>query len=260
VWLGFFDTEFFGQNGVWIGLSQYLQVLTWETYQQSVIVTIKFASVTVIGSLLVSILIAYWIYRVDNLKTTYLTATIWPYAVPGAVAGTIALILLHPEIGQFTNIIEQVSGIEWNYERNPTQAFWLVSLATVWFTLGFNIIFLVAAFHSIPTSLNDVADLDGVPRWVRLYRVYLPLIAPTLLFLLVINTINGFFGGFAIIDLLTNGGPSGATNLMIFQLYESGFRDFDISLAAVQSVYLFIISVVLAVAQIVLSDNRVHYG
>jgi sn-glycerol 3-phosphate transport system permease protein len=80
------------------------------------------------------------------------------------------------------------------------------------------------------------------------------------LFLLVLNTLSGFFGGFAIVDLATNGGPLGATNLMIYQLYQSGFTNFDIGLASVQSVFLFLIAVVLAVGQILLSDRRVHYG
>jgi sn-glycerol 3-phosphate transport system permease protein len=93
-----------------------------------------------------------------------------------------------------------------------------------------------------------------------LLRVYLPMIAPTLLFLLVLNTLSGFFGGFAMVDLATGGGPLGATNLMIYQLYRTGFENFDIGLAAVQSVFLFAIAVALAIGQIVFSDRRIHYG
>jgi len=260
VWLGFYETQFFGQGGTYVGLDQYVEILLWDTYHQSMIVTAKFAVVTVIGTLAVSILVSYWIYAVDRGKTAYMVAVIWPYAMPGAVAGTILLILLHPEIGLISAPIENITGMEWDWRVNGTQAFWLVSLGTLWYTLGFDIIFLLAAFHGIPESLNETARLDDVPQWKMLLKVYLPMIAPTLLFLLVLNTLGGFFGGFAIVDLVTNGGPTGATNLLIYQLYESGFTRFDIGSAAVQSVYLFVIAVVLAIGQIVVSDKRIHYG
>jgi sn-glycerol 3-phosphate transport system permease protein len=260
VWLGFYETQFFGQGGTYVGLDQYVEILLWDTYHQSLIVTAKFAVVTVIGTLAVSILISYWIYTVDRGKTAYMVAVIWPYAMPGAVAGTILLILLHPEIGLISAPIENITGMQWDWRVNGTQAFWLVSLGTIWYTLGFDIIFLLAAFHGIPESLNETARLDDVPQWKMLLKVYLPMIAPTLLFLVVLNTLGGFFGGFAMVDLVTNGGPTGATNLLIYQLYESGFTRFDIGSAAVQSVYLFVIAVVLAIGQIVVSDKRIHYG
>lgn len=260
IWLGFYETQFFGQQGTFVGLQQYWDILMWERYQNSVIVTLKFAVVSVFGTLLLSILLSYWIYTVDRGKTAYMIAVIWPYAMPGAVAATVLLILLHPEIGMISAPIESITGMEWDWRVHGTQAFWLVALGTIWFTLGYDIIFLLAAFHGIPESLNETTRLDGVPQWRMLVSVYLPLISPTLLFLLVINTLGGFFGGFAMVDLVTNGGPRGATNLMIYQLYESGFRNFDIGEAAVQSVYLFAIAVVLAVAQIVFSDKRIHYG
>lgn len=260
VWLGFYETQFFGQGGIWVGLDQYIDVLLWERYHNSVIVTFKFAVVSVIGTLGISILISFWIYRVKRFKTAYMVATIWPYAMPGAVAATVLLVLLHPSIGMISAPIEAITPFEWDWRTNGTQAFWVVVLGVLWYTLGFDIIFLLAAFHSIPESLNETAKLDGVPMWRMLYKVYLPMMAPTLLFLLVLNTIGGFFGGFAMVDLVTNGGPVQATNLMVYQLYTSGFTNFDIGSASVQSVYLFVIAVVLAIGQVVISDKRIHYG
>ncbi len=260
VWLGFYETQFFGQGGIWVGLDQYIDVLLWERYHNSVIVTFKFAVVSVIGTLGISILISFWIYRVERFKTAYMVATIWPYAMPGAVAATVLLVLLHPSIGMISAPIEAITPFEWDWRTNGTQAFWVVVLGVLWYTLGFDIIFLLAAFHSIPESLNETAKLDGVPMWRMLYKVYLPMMAPTLLFLLVLNTIGGFFGGFAMVDLVTNGGPVQATNLMVYQLYTSGFTNFDIGSASVQSVYLFVIAVVLAIGQVVISDKRIHYG
>ncbi len=260
IWLGFYETQFFGQGGEWVGLSQYIEVLLWEKYHNSVLVTLKFATVSVVGTLTLSVLIAFWIYRVERFKTAYMVATIWPYAMPGAVAATVLAVLLHPEIGVLSAPIEMLTPFEWDWRVSGTQAFWVVTLGVLWYTLGFDIIFLLAAFHSIPESLNETARLDGVPMWRMLYRVYIPMIAPTLLFLLVMNTIGGFFGGFAMVDLVTNGGPIDATNLMVYQLYQSGFTNFDIGSASVQSVYLFVIAIVLAVIQITLADTRIHYG
>jgi len=99
-----------------------------------------------------------------------------------------------------------------------------VVLAAIWKQIGFNIIFLIAAFSNVPDSLADQARLDGIRTSTLLTRVYLPLIAPTLVFLAIMNSIFAFFESFALIDLLTQGGPNGATNIMIFKLYKDAFE------------------------------------
>ena len=93
-----------------------------------------------------------------------------------------------------------------------------------------------------------------------LYRVYIPLMSPTLVFLVVMDTIYAFFSTFPLVDLMTSGGPSGATNLLIFKLYRDAFEFSSLGLASAESVVLFAIVAILMYVQLRLSESYAHYG
>jgi sn-glycerol 3-phosphate transport system permease protein len=130
----------------------------------------------------------------------------------------------------------------------------------IWKQLGYNIIFIVAALNNIPETLTESATLDGVGRLKMLYKVYVPLISPTLVFLVVMNTIYSFFSPFAIVDLMTSGGPSESTNLLIFKLYRDAFEFSSLGLASAQSVILFVLVAILMYIQIRISERHAQYG
>jgi sn-glycerol 3-phosphate transport system permease protein len=98
----------------------------------------------------------------------------------------------------------------------------------------------------------------GTLRMLR--RVYVPLISPTLVFLVVMNTIYSFFGSFALIDLTTQGGPTNATNLLIYKLFRDAFQFNNLGSASAQSVILFVIVAGLTYVQLRVSDRYAHYG
>jgi sn-glycerol 3-phosphate transport system permease protein len=93
-----------------------------------------------------------------------------------------------------------------------------------------------------------------------LSRVYIPLISPTMAFLVVINTIYAFFGTFPLVDLMTSGGPNNATNLLIFKLYRDAFEFNNLGKASAESVILFAIVSILMYVQIRYTDRHAHYG
>jgi len=258
--LSLYKTFLFGQNTQYVGLDNFVGLLTSADYLQSVVVTLGFATTVTVGTLVVSILISFPLYRTARGSTLYLLGLIWPYAIPTSVVAVLFLFLLSPNAGLFTHYLNQWFGITFQWYTNGTQAFVLVVLAAIWKQIGFNVIFLIAAFSNVPQSLADQARLDGIRTSALLTRVYLPLIAPTLVFLAIMNSIFAFFESFALIDLLTQGGPNGATNIMIFKLYKDAF-DFDnLGLASAESIVLFVVVAALTVVQLRLSDRYAHYG
>jgi len=136
----------------------------------------------------------------------------------------------------------------------------LSPLAAIWKQIGYNVIFMIASMNSIPDTLTETANIDGVSRLRRLVSVYAPIMSPTLFFLVIINTIYAFFGTFAFVDLLTGGGPSNATNILIFDLYREGFSYFNFGLASTKSVLLFLVVGILMYIQFRLTDEHSHYG
>jgi sn-glycerol 3-phosphate transport system permease protein len=145
-----------------------------------------------------------------------------------------------------------------NWLGNPSSALWALIAITVWKEAGFFMIFYLAALQQIPPTLLEAAELEGATYWQRLRRVVLPLLMPTTLFV----SINAVIGAFRVVDhvvAMTRGGPDNATQLLLFYIYQVGFRFWDTAYAAALTVVLLAILATIAIVQFRLLDRRVHY-
>ncbi|WP_018256584.1 carbohydrate ABC transporter permease [Halomicrobium katesii] len=258
--LSLFESAFLGQDLRWTGISNFVELATSSTYRNSFVVSVLFAGVVVIGTLVLSLLISYMLFDVDLGSSSYLVAAIWPYALPPAVAAILLNFLLHPNLGIFTHYLELLTPWTLDWFNSGPQAFAVLAIVAIWKQLGYNIIFMVAALNNIPETLTESAQLDGVGRLKMLYKVYVPLISPTLIFLVVMNTIYSFFSTFPLVDLMTSGGPSGATNLLIFKLYRDAFEFSNYGLASAESVILFVLVAILMYIQLRATEGHAQYG
>mgnify|MGYP000096551606 CR=1 FL=1 len=254
----FFDSGF-GQAPTFVGFENYVSLLTSSAYHSSVLISVLFAAFVVVGVITSSLYLSFLIHEVDTGQGWYLISVIWPYALPPAVAALVFLFIFHPTLGVLTGPIESL-GIELDWFNDGPQAFVVVMLAAIWKQIGYNVIFMIAAMNNIPDSLTETAQLDGVGRLRRLVSVYVPIMTPTLFFLVIINTIYAFFSTFAFVDLLTSGGPSNATNILIFDLYREAFSYFNFGVSSAKSVVLFIVVAVLMLIQFRLTEEYSHYG
>lgn len=253
-----FDSSF-GRQEEFVGIENYVTLLTDSGYHTSVLLSILFAVCVVAGVMAFSLYITFLIHEVDYGQTFYLISAIWPYALPPAVGALVFLFMVHPTLGVLTGPVELL-GFDVDWFNNGRQAFVVVALAAIWKQIGYNVIFMIASMNSIPDALTETANIDGVSRLRRLVSVYAPIMSPTLFFLVIINTIYAFFSTFAFVDLLTGGGPSNATNILIFDLYREGFSYFNFGLASTKSVLLFLVVGILMYIQFRLTDEHSHYG
>jgi sn-glycerol 3-phosphate transport system permease protein len=254
------QTILLGSQKVFVGLENYAQLASSSEYHSSFAISIAFAAIVIVGTLALSLFVSYLLFVVDVGSSAYLIAAIWPYALPTAVAASVLLFLLHPSLGIITHYLEQFTGITLDWFTNGLQAFSVVAIVAIWKQLGYNIIFMVAALNNVPERLTEAAKIDGIGHLKMLYRVYIPLISPTLVFLIVLNTIYAFFSTFPLVDLMTSGGPDGATNLLIFKLYRDAFEFSSLGLASAESVVLFAVVAILMYVQLRVTDNYAHYG
>ncbi|EMA66188.1 carbohydrate ABC transporter permease [Halorubrum kocurii] len=254
----FFDSSF-GQVDEFVGMENYVTLLADSGYHSSLLLSILFAAVVVAGVISVSLYLTFLIHEVDTGQGLYLISVIWPYALPPAVGALVFLFIAHPTLGVLTGPVEAL-GIDVDWFNNGPQAFVVVALAAIWKQIGYNVIFMIAAMNNIPDTLTETAELDGVSGIRRLLSVYVPIMTPTLFFLVIINTIYAFFGTFAFVDLLTSGGPSNATNILIFDLYQEGFSFFNFGVASTKSVVLFLVVGVLMLVQFRVTEEYSYYG
>jgi sn-glycerol 3-phosphate transport system permease protein len=228
------------------------------TYFASFKVTALFSVLVAAIGLSVSLLLAVFADRVVRGATLYKTLLIWPYAVAPAVAGILWLFLLSPAIGVGTYALRRF-GVDWNYYVNADQALLLVVIAAIWKQISYNFLFFLAGLQSIPLSLIEAAAIDGAGPLRRFWTIVFPLLSPTAFFLLVVNIVYAFFDTFAIVDATTQGGPAGATQILVFKVYEDGFKALDLGGSAAQSVVLMVIVIALTVVQFRWVERKVQY-
>jgi sn-glycerol 3-phosphate transport system permease protein len=111
----------------------------------------------------------------------------------------------------------------------------LVVVASVWKQISYNFLFFLAGLQSIPKSLIEAAAIDGASPFRRFWTIVFPLLSPTTFFLLVVNIVYAFFDTFGVIDATTQGGPAGATQILVYKVYYDGVKAADLGGSSSQS-------------------------
>ena len=248
----------FGASVQFVGLENFGQLFRDESYLASFKVTLVF-SVLVAGiGLSLSLLLAVMADHIVRGALVFRTLLIWPYAVAPAIAGVLWVFLFSPSIGILPYWLAKI-GITWNHLLDGGQAMTLVVIASVWKQMSYNFLFFVAGLQSIPKSLIEAAAIDGAGPTRRFWTIVFPLLSPTTFFLLVVNIIFVFLDTFGIIDSATQGGPGQSTTVLVYKLYQDGFKGLDLGGSAAQSVILMAIVIAFTVVQFRYIERKVQY-
>jgi len=257
-WYSFQLQDAFGERTQFVGLANFKALFGDSNYLRSFQIT-AFFSVMVAGSgIAISLLLATMADRVIRGALAYRTLLIWPYAVASAVAGVLWLFLFAPSIGIITFALKSM-GINWDWVLQGDQAMLLVVIAATWKQISYNFLFFVAGLQSIPKSLIEAAAIDGAGPGRRFWTIVLPLLSPTAFFLLVVNIVYAFFDTFGVIDATTQGGPAGATQILVYKVYYDGVKAADLGGSSAQSVILMVIVIALTVVQFRYIERKVQY-
>lgn len=248
----------FGLHTQWVGLQNFRTLLADPDYRRSFGITAEFAILVTFSGLAIALLLAVYADRAVRGAFIYKTILIVPYAVAPVVAGVLWVFMFSPSIGILTYALEQI-GINFNYLLSSGDAVALIVIASVWKQVSYNFLFFLAGLQAIPRSLVEAAAIDGAGAWRRFWNVKFPLLSPTTFFLLVINMVYAFFDTFAIVDATTQGGPGQETMILVYKVYNDGFKNSDIGGSAAQSVILTAIVIALTVVQFRFIERRVQY-
>lgn len=258
IYLSTFTTNPVGIPRTFIGLDWYGELLLSEPFRRSLVATFLLALYTVPGGIVLALVLAVLAnrrLRGIGIFRTFFSSTI---AVSLAVAATIWALLLNPGVGLLTYILSFVGirGPDWL--TDPNAAVVSVSLVTLWATLGFNTIVLLAGLQGIPEELYESAKLDGAVGLQIFRHITVPMLSPSLFFLTVVNTIQ-VFQAFTQIHVLTRGGPVNATTALVYSIYLDAFVNFQFGYASAQALVLFFIILGLTLFQFRFVERRVHY-
>ncbi|WP_313076560.1 sn-glycerol-3-phosphate ABC transporter permease UgpA [Melaminivora sp.] len=248
----------FGMSTEWVGLQNFRQLFDDPSYLNSFKRTALFSVLVAGVGIVLALALAIFADRIVRFAFVYKTLLIVPYAVAPVIAGVLWVFLFSPSIGVITYYLGEL-GYGWNHMMNDNQAMALIVIASVWKQISYNFLFFLAGLQSIPKALIEAASIDGAGAWRRFWNIQLPLLSPTTFFLLVINIVYAFFDTFGIIDAATQGGPGQSTSILVYKVYQDGFKALDLGGSAAQSVILMLIVVVLTVVQFRYVEKKVQY-
>ena len=258
LWQSLLREDAWGLSQEFIGLDNFANLFADPLYLDSFRITFVFSIAVATLSMGLSLLLAINADRVVRGSSTYRTLLIWPYAVAPALAGVLWFFMFNPTVGIVAWVLKGV-GYDWNNNVSGTDAMLLVVMAAAWKQISYNFLFFLAGLQAIPKSLIEAAAIDGAGPIRRFSSIILPLLSPTTFFLLVVNVVYAFFETFGLIHATTEGGPAGATQILVYKVYSDGFVGLDLGSSAAQSVILMTIVIGLTVVQFRYVERRVAY-
>ena len=259
VWWSLTLQQPWGGGNSWVGLDNFRAILSSTEYWNSIIRSTVFAAFSTGIAMSVGLLLAALTDRQLRGSKFYRVVLVWPYGIAAPSLGLAFRFILAPEAGIMATVNQWWPGF-WDPGLNGVEAMASVIAAFSWKYIGYNFIFFLAAFQGIPRSLIEAASMDGSGVLRRFKDIQMPLVMPTIFFLLVINITESFQDSFGIVDIMTSGGPANSTNLMVYKIYFDGFRGLDYSGAAAQSIILMMLIVILTIVQFRFIERRVHYN
>ena len=237
-----------------VGLENYRGLFADRNFQTSLINTFRFTALFVPIDLLFCLVCALLVYRKRRFNAFNETLFILPMAVAMTSAAIAFKALFNPTIG----VINHVLGIQIQWFNDPAWAMTTIVVLSVWMALGFDFLLLLAALRSVPRQLVESAQLEGAGRTSIFFRIQLPLISPTLLFIVTTRIRDGMLLSGPVL-VMTEGGPFRSTQTLIYQMYIEGFKSGNYSTGSAISVVVFALTFLMILLAFRLERKGVFY-
>lgn len=270
-------------QGPFVGLENYLYIFTSFDFWQSIVVTVYYALGTIPVTLVLSFFIAYLLFQKVAGKGLYRLVYFMPYVTSTVAAALVFRWIFHSQYGILNFIITKIGigaqtwllqpkgifrllfsalGIALPpWAAGPSLALVSIMLFTIWQSMGFSVVILLAGLSNIPNELYDAARIDGAGEWRIMRYITLPLLTPTLFFLLIVSVIHAFqtFSGIYVMSDPQHGGPLGTTTNATMYIFLNFFEYARLSRASAAAFVLLFIVLALTLIQMRVIAPRVHY-
>ena len=228
-----------------VGLQNYAAMFKDSYFLVSFKNNIVYTLFTVPGTMILSLLLAVAVNKGIKGSSVFKTVFFFPYITSMVAVGIIWTLLFNPTVGPINNFIKSI-GI-----ANPPG--WLLStksalpavmIVTVWKWSGYYMIIFLAGLQGIPKQLYEASEVDGASGLTKFFHITLPLLSPTTFLILILLIINSF-QVFDLINIMTEGGPGRATNVLVYRIYQEGFKYMHFGYASAEAYFLFAIILII---------------
>lgn len=255
--LAFSNWDGFGTRS-FAGLANFTWVFTDPQMVTSMRNTVWFTVLQLPGLMVAGFVAALLLQRVGRVKNVYRVFFFAPVITSSIAVSAIWLWLLNPELSPINGALVQVGITAPDWLQTPETVIPAIAVVSIWQGVGYQMVMFMAGLENVPRALWEAADIDGASEWQKLWRITLPLLSPTILFL----SITGIIGSFQVFDYIyfffDTTAPTGARTI-VYEIVQIAFREFNFGRGAALAVVLFLILLAVTGVQMLVQKRWVHY-
>ncbi len=244
----------------YVGLKNYQILIKSKDFHRVIGNTMVYTLITVVFTMALAVLIAVWLNSKRNrrLNESVQTFIFTPHIISMVSVSTLFLWLMDSKYGLFNFVLKTLGLPTSTFLASPDTALFSLTLVQIWKGLGYYVLLIMAALQNIPTTVYEAAEMDDTPPVRVFFKITLPMISPTILFISVVATIASF-KVFDSVSVMTGGGPLNSTNTLVYYIYDYAFRYSKPGQACAAGVVLLVFVCVITFIQFRVSRNRVYY-
>ncbi|PHA01479.1 ABC transporter [Bacillus pseudomycoides] len=256
--ISFTDWDFMTSDFNFVGLDNYMNLFTQDSFIQALLNTLYFGIGTVVPTIVLGLGFALFFRKKFRGSAIYQLMIFSPWVTPTVAVSIVWSLLYEPQYGAINKVLEffGIPGLDWL--KSSDTAMIAVIIVTVWKLVGWTMLFYIGALEKVPDSLYEAASIDGANAWQKFRYVTLPMVSPTTFFLVVVNIITSV-QAYDQIKILTQGGPSGSTRTLLYLFFQQAFEQFDMGSATAIAFIILIITILLSVINKIIGDKWVNY-
>jgi len=258
LWASFYRGQPLIGDAQFAGLDNYIQALTDQRVRDAFVRTVVFAVCGTVGTLVPALCLAAILAGPIKAATTIRAIIFFPYIISFVIVALMWKSILDPYTGMLNAVLVSLGLPMQNWLSTPSTALPTIIAVTVWKDIGYAMLIYIAAIQSIPKDLYEAADVDGASPRQKFFRITVPLLTPTTLFLAVISMI-AHLQDLSAPYLLTGGGPAEATRLYALHVYETAFVELNIGYASALSFLMLIVILIVTALQFRFLNREVAY-
>lgn len=241
-----------------VGLQNYVQAFQDPRVLDSFRVTLVFAVIVTVASIVIGLLLALLLDRPLKGRVIYRAILLVPYMTSMVIVGLMWRNILDPLVGILNRLLTQFGLPTQAWLTDYQMALPVVAAITVWQGIGYTMILFLAGLQGIPKDYYEAASVDGAGAWPQFWHITLPLLAPTTLFVVIISVI-GSLQAFAQAMVITQGGPADATRFFVYHVFNVAFNENNLGYASALTFIMFVLILVLTFVQMRLGRKATEY-
>lgn len=260
VYQSFFKTGAFGRGNVFVGLDNYERLIGDEKIWQALLNTLKYAIVEVPFSIIIAIVLAVLLKTKMRGRSVYRVIYFMPMVVAPAAVAMVWRWLYNSEFGLLNHLLKQVGIGTINWVSNPNIAIYSIAIVGVWSVIGYNMVLFLAGLQEIPRDYYEAAEIDGASEVQKFFKITLPLISPTMFFVIVTRVISSLQVFDTIFMMVDKSSPALVkTQSLVYLFYRYAFIENNKGYGSAIIVLLLAIIMLITIFQMFAQKRWVHY-